>query len=139
MRLVVAALVVLTVFFASACGGGSSASDAKAKACDARDDINTQITTIRGVPTGATTLDEARTALQQIGKDLDQIAAEAPKATGNVADQLTAANEQFTKELQQVKDSVSSAGSVSGAAAAVSAAGDQLAASYTSAFANVGC
>ena len=129
----------MAMLLASACGGGSSASDAKAKACDARDDIQVQITTIRGVTTGATTLDAAKTALEQISKDLDTIATEAPKASGDVTDQLTAANEQFTKDVQQVKESVTSAGSVSAAAEAVSAAADQLAASYRSAFADVRC
>ena len=138
MRLFIAALAVSGALVAAGCGG-SSASDAKAKACDASDDIQTQITKIQGVTTGATTLDEAKTALDQISKDLDTIAEEAPKATGNVSDQLEAANKQFKDRLNQVKDSVTSAGSLSGAATAVTAAADALAASYKSTFAGVGC
>lgn len=138
MRLFIAALAVSGALVAAGCGG-SSASDAKAKACDASNDIQTQITKIQGVTTGSTTLDEAKTALDQISKDLDTIAEEAPKASGNVGDQLKAANQQFKDQLNQVKDSVTSAGSVADAATAVTAAADTLAASYKSAFANVGC
>jgi cytochrome c556 len=139
MRFAAAALAVVAMLVTASCGGESSASDAKAKACDARNDIHAQITKLEGVTTGDTTLDEAKTALQRISDDLDQIATEAPKATGSVNDELTAANEQFTEDLQQVKQGVASAGSVSGTVDAVSAAGQKLAASYKSAFADVGC
>jgi hypothetical protein len=109
MRLLIAALAVSGALVAAGCGGSSSG-DAKAKACDA-----------------------------QISKDLDTIATEAPKVTGDLSDQLKTANETFKKSVQETADSVTSAGSVTDAAAAVSAAGEQLAASYKSAFADVSC
>ena len=138
MRLLIAMLAVSGALVTAGCGGSSS-DDAKSKAGNARADIQTQITKIQGLATGSTTLDEAKAALDQINKDLDTIANEAPKVAGDLGGQLTTANDTFKKSVQEAANSVTSAGSLSSAAAAVSAAAAQLSASYKSAFAGVKC
>jgi hypothetical protein len=122
------------------CGGGQSGADqAKTEACNASVDIQAQIATIQGLSTGKSSLDDAKAALHQIEADLKTIQEQAPKATGDLSTRLTKANESFRSELESALSNVASAQSFSAAAADITSAADALAASYKSAFGDVGC
>jgi hypothetical protein len=134
-------VIVLASVAATACGssGQSEADKAKTQACNASSDIKTQIATLSNLPLSTTSVDTATTSLQKIDTDLKTISDAAPKATDDLRSELEAANATFKTEVQQATDAITSADSVSAAAAAVAAAGSTLQASYEKAFANVGC
>jgi hypothetical protein len=130
----------LAFLAATGCGGGESAADkAKSQACDAVSDVNKQIATLTALPLEASSVDTARKALQQIQTDLNTISTAAPDVTGDLRAQLKSANATFENQVQQTARSVTSASSLTAAAAAISTAGSTLEASYQEAFAGVKC
>jgi chromosome segregation ATPase len=125
---------------ASGCGGGSSAADhTKTDACNAKSDINTQVQKLKGLPPTLSSVDTAKTALTKIEDDLSTIKDSAPKVDGDLKGQLQSANSQFEAQVKQISQSITSAQSLTAAATAITQAGDQLAADYQKAFANVSC
>jgi uncharacterized protein YPO0396 len=134
---VVLGLAVLT---ATGCGSGQSAADkAKSQACGAVSDIKTQVATLKGLPLSTSSVDTAKTALQKIDANLKTIADAAPTVKGDLKSQLQAADATFKAQVQQTTQSVTSAQSLTSAAAAISTAGKTLGASYQQAFASVKC
>jgi hypothetical protein len=56
------------------CGGSQSSADkAQSQACSAVSDIKTQITTLKGLPLATSSVDTAKTVIQQIQTDLKAI------------------------------------------------------------------
>jgi gas vesicle protein len=140
VRTPVAVLAITTVLAAAAgCGGGSSADTAKTNACNAKADINTQVTKLQNLPPSLSSLDTAKTALQKIQKDLSTIDDSVPDVTGDLKDQLKAANEAFKSQVTQVTQDITSAQAATDAAGTLTAAGQQLATQYQQAFADVKC
>ena len=133
-------IVALALLAAAGCGGGQSAADkAKSQACDASSDIQAQVDTLKGLPLSPDSVDKAKTALQKINSDLDTIATAAPTVKGDLGSQLKTANAAFKTQVQQIADSITSAQSLTAAAAALASAGSTLSDSYQQAFANVKC
>ena len=141
VRAAAAALaIVAALVAASGCGGSSSAADtAKKNACNAKADIDTQVTKLKGLPASLSSVDTAKTALQQIQKDLGTIQDSIPDVTGDLKDQLKAANSAFSSQVTQVTQNITSAQSLTDAAATLTTAGQQLADQYEQAFAGVKC
>ena len=135
------AALALAMAVAAGCGGSdqSAADEAKSKACDAVSDISKQVTTLKGLPLEASSVDTAKTTLKQIQTDLGTISTQAETVSGDLKSQLEAANATFKTQVQAAADSVSSAQSLTAAATAVSSAGESLQASYQEAFGNVKC
>jgi hypothetical protein len=134
------AVVGLALLAATGCGSSQSAADsAKSKACNAVTDIKTQITTLKGLTLSTSSVDTAKTALQQIQADLQTISTQAPTVKGGLKSQLETANATFKSDVQRIAQSVTSAQSLSSAATAISTAGKTLATSYQQAFGNVKC
>ena len=140
-RAAVAAFAVAAALVAaSGCGGSSSAADtAKKNACNAKADIDTQVTKLKGLPASLSSVDTAKTALQQIQKDLGTIQDSVPDVTGDLKDQLKAANSAFSSQVSQVTQDITSAQSLTDAAATLTTAGQHLADQYQQAFAGVKC
>ena len=140
-RQAVAALaVVAALVAASGCGGSSSSADtAKKNACNAKADIDAQVTKLKGLPASLSSVDTAKTSLDQIQKDLGTIQDSLPDVTGDLKDQLKAANSAFGSQVSQVTQDITSAQSVTDAAATLTTAGQHLADQYEQAFADVKC
>jgi cytochrome c556 len=140
MRLLALAALIAAALATVGCGGGKSSADqAKSKACTAYSDINTQLTKLKGVSSGATTPTDAQAALTAIGRDLTTIRTEVPKMTGQLKTQLQAANATFKADIQSVVNSVKSADSLTALATALDQAAGTLSTSYRQAFAGVKC
>ncbi|HKV69126.1 MAG TPA: hypothetical protein VJN72_13635 [Gaiellales bacterium] len=141
VRVVVAALAVATALAAaSGCGGSSSSADtAKTNACNAKADIDAQVKKLKGLPASLSSVDTAKTALQQIQKDLGTIQDSVPDVSGDLKDQLKAANSAFSSQVKQVTQDITSAQSLTDAAATLTTAGQHLADQYEQAFAGVKC
>jgi len=141
VRTAVAGLAVVAALAAAAgCGGSSSAADtAKQNACNAKADMDAQVTKLKGLPTSLSSLDTAKTALQQIQKDLGTIQDSLPDVTGDLKDQLKAANSAFSSQVNQVTQDITSAQSLTDAATTLTTAGRHLADQYEQAFAGVKC
>ena len=141
VRAAVATLaIVAALVAASGCGGSSSSADtAKKNACNAKADIDTQVTKLKGLPASLSSVDTAKTALQQIQKDLGTIQDSLPDVTGDLKDQLKAANSAFSSQVKQITQDITSAQSLTDAAATLTTAGQNLAEQYQQAFAGVKC
>ena len=141
VRAAVATLaIVAALVAASGCGGSSSSADtAKKNACNAKADIDTQVTKLNGLPASLSSVDTAKTALQQIQKDLGTIQDSLPDVTGDLKDQLKAANSAFSSQVKQVTQDITSAQSLTDAATTLTTAGQTLAEQYQQAFAGVKC
>lgn len=141
VRAAVAALAIAAALAtASSCGGSSSSADtAKTNACNAKADINAQVTKLKGLPASLSSVDTAKTALQQIQKDLGTIQDSVPDVTGDLKNQLKAANSAFSSQVKQVTQDITSAQSLTDAAATLTTAGQHLAEQYQQAFAGVKC
>jgi hypothetical protein len=134
------AVLVMALLATTGCGSSQSAADkAKSQACGAVADIKMQITTLKGLPLATSSVDTAKTALQKIETNLQTISDAAPKVSGDLKGQLQTADATFKAQVQQTAQSVTSAQSLTGAAAAVTSAGKTLEASYQQAFASVKC
>jgi hypothetical protein len=141
LRAAVAAFAIIAALAEPAgCGGGSSSADtAKKNACKAKSDIDAQVTKLKGLPASLSSLDTAKTALQQIQKDLGTIQDSVPDMTGDLKDQMKAANAAFSSQVSQVTQDVTSAQAATDAAGTLTAAGQHLAEQYQQAFADVKC
>jgi hypothetical protein len=132
--------VVAALAAAAGCGGGGSSADsAKKDACNAKADIDAQVTKLKGLPASLSSLDSAKTALQRIQSDLSTIHDSVPDVTGDLKDQLQEANSAFSSQVAQVRQDITSAQSVTDAAGTITAAGEQLSTQYTQAFGDVKC
>jgi uncharacterized protein YPO0396 len=141
MRFPVALLAIaLAMLAATGCGGGTSSADkAKTQACNAVSDIKTQVDTLKTLAPTPTSVDTAKTALQKISADLKTVSDSAPEVKGSLKQQLQTANAAFKAQVDQITQSITSAGSVTDAATALATAGTALTTSYQDAFSNVAC
>jgi hypothetical protein len=142
LRAGVAALALAAALVAaSGCGGSSSSSSdtAKKNACNAKADIDAQVKKLKGLPPSLSSVDTAKTALQQIQKDLGTIQDSVPDVTGDLKGQLKAANSAFSSQVKQITQDITSAQSLTDAAATLTTAGQRLAEQYQQAFAGVKC
>jgi hypothetical protein len=139
MKIFAAFAICLVALGAAGCGGTSEADKAKSQACDARDDIQSQITTLKGLPLQASSIDTAKTAVTAIGDDLKTIQDAAPKASDDLKGQLEQANSSFKSQLQSISASIDSSSSVASVTTALKTAGADLEKAYQSAFSNVKC
>ena len=139
VRTVAAIAACLVAIAAAGCGGKSSADKAKSQACDARSDIQKQITTLKGLPLATSSIDAAKTAISAIGSDLTTIKDAAPKVGGDLRSQLEQANSAFESAVQSIAQSISASSSPASIASALTTAGTTLETAYRSAFSSVQC
>jgi Tfp pilus assembly protein PilP len=129
----------------TACGE-SSQEKAKAEVCGARNEISKQITKLEGLTLSASSLTEAKTGFEAIGKELTKIKNAQPKLSPERKQQVQAATESFGKELSTLAGSVAGTlGSgnleavLKNAGPQVKSALEKLSASYKSALAPINC
>ena len=141
--LIMALLVgVLTV---GACGE-SAEEKAKAEVCGARNEISKQATKLEGLTLSASSVTEAKTGFEAIGKELTKIKNAQSKLSPERKQQVQSATESFSKELSTLASSLASSLGSGNLEAELKNAGPQvksaltrLAASYEQALAPISC
>ena len=134
--LLVASLLVAAI--AVGCGE-SDADKAQTQVCDARADMTKQVDKLASLTPATATADAVSGALAAIKTDLKQIS----DAQGDLNDErkqdVEAANQEFSAQLEAVASGLRSDLSVSGAKAQVESAGKELASTYQQTFASIDC
>lgn len=119
--------------------GDSTESDAKTKACDAVSDIKTQVTQLQSYTVATVTIDKVKANVDAINSDFSDIKSALPDLSSSLKSQLQSATDAFTAQLSNVATTLGKSTSIQGAKTQITAAADQLAVAYRSAFANVSC
>jgi hypothetical protein len=151
---VTALLVAVAI---SACGGGSESSSntasgsattsgqadqqdkAQQQVCSARAAIQTEITTLQGLPVTAASIVPATQSLKKIQTSLQTVVDAQDKLSPERKQQVQTATKSFTGEVEAAAGDIASKSASGDAKDAVRAAADNLAASYKKAFAPVDC
>jgi hypothetical protein len=122
----------------SACGE-SDEEKAKARVCDARDDIGKQVKKLSGLTLTTATKSQVDDSLDAIKDDLSTI----KDATGDLSGQrkkdVQAANDAFAAAVKDTADSLGKTTSIDAAVNQLKHAFDQLATSYQSSFGQLKC
>ena len=137
MRTACSALVV--VMLALAACGESKEDKALSSVCDARDDIGTQVDTLKGLTPSTVTTDAVTKSLDAIKKDLQDIADAQSDLSSDRRSEVDAANKAFKSSIQQITGELGTSLSASDAKAGVVTALQALGASYEKAFAPLNC
>jgi uncharacterized lipoprotein YehR (DUF1307 family) len=136
------AAVMLAVALAlTGCGdsGDSAQKSAQATVCSARDDISKQVDGLKGLTPATVTKDEVKKSLDAIKSDLNDIRGARADLSGDRRSEAEAATKDFTASLRDISGQLLTSLSVSDAKSAVTAAADQLAASFKTAFEPISC
>ena len=135
-------LTLLWIVF-SACvmaGCGQSAADkANNQVCSARADIDKQLHYLQGLTLTTATATGVQNSLKAISSDLSRIKDAQPQLNAQRKQQVQAANQAFTAQLQSVASSVGQNLSLGNAGAQLKAAVTQLVQSYQHTFAAINC
>lgn len=100
-RLPLLGAVLLSAIAFAACGE-SSQDKAKAEVCAARSEISKQVTKLQGLTISSTALDEARSGLEAISKELKKIKDAQPKLSPARKEQVEAATKSFSEQLKTI-------------------------------------
>jgi Tfp pilus assembly protein PilP len=141
---VLSALLLSVVTFA-ACGE-SSEDKAKNEVCAARGEISKQITKLQGLTLSSSAVDEAKSGLEVIGKELRKIKDAETDLEPARKEQVEAATKTFEAELKTVASEVGSSLSSGNLESVLKAAGpkiksalNKLAGAYQQALAPIDC
>ena len=140
MKPVGALLLLLAAVALGACGGQSKETKAKNQVCDARADISKQVNTLKGLTPSLANAGQAKSSLQAISDDLKKIADAQGDLNGARKSQVSAANQEFKSKVKDVAANLGTSLAAGGdAKSQLSAAFDDLAATYQRTFAKVDC
>jgi Tfp pilus assembly protein PilP len=132
------AAVLLAAVALAACGD-SAEENAQNTVCDARADISEKVDELKAMTPATFNVDDASEALSAIRADLTQIKDAQEELTDDRREQVSSANEAFESQVTQIADQVGGSGSAADAQSQLTAAFQQLAASYEQTFARVDC
>jgi len=130
--------IVLTACVVAGCGQ-SAADKAKNQVCSARADIDKQLHYLQGLTLTTATATAVQNSVKAIRSDLGKIKDAQPQLNAQRKQQVQAANQAFTAQLQSVASSVGENLSLSNAEAQLKAAVTQLVQSYQHTFAAISC
>ena len=119
--------------------GDSAEDDAQARVCDARDDISSQIDTLKGLTASTVTADAVTESVEAIRNDLDTIKTELPEVGDDFRAEAQAANDAFTTAVRDVAATVLRSTSVEEARAQLEAATSALTSAYEASLGEVDC
>lgn len=131
--------LALVAIVLAACGGKSKGDQAKSTVCDARADIAKQVDSLKAMTPQTFTAGDARAGLKAIRDDLSTIAGAQGDLSQDRRSQVQAANQQFKAQVQQVAGEVGRSLGSGQAKDQLTAAFDDLAATYQQTFAKVDC
>jgi hypothetical protein len=136
-RLVLACGVAIAAL--AGCGSDSTQDQARSTVCDARDDIAKRVDSLKALTPATVTVDGVSTSLGAIGNDLSDIKNAQGDLSSDRQQQVSSATDTFTAEVKRVAGDLGRSVSVSTGKAELTAALDQLAASYGQTFAKIDC
>jgi hypothetical protein len=123
----------------AACGGQSKEEQATNRVCDARADLSKQVDTLKGLTLSTATSSQIQDGLKAIGNDLKTITDAQGDLSGERKQEVEQANQAFAKEVKDVASTVLRETSTSEAKTRLTAAFQDLAATYEQSFAKVDC
>ena len=138
-RVLAAILLVCALSVSVAACGKSAAEKAKDNACNASDDIGTQVSEIQSYTLTTVTKDKLDANINAIKSDLQTIKDSLPDLKANLQSQLDSATKTFEQQFSNVASTAGQSVSLEEAAKEVTADKDQLKSSYDQAFASVSC
>jgi hypothetical protein len=139
MKAIGALLLLLAAAALGACGGESKETKAKNQVCDARADLSKQVNTLKGLTPSVANVGQVKTSLKAIRDDLGKITSAQGDLKGTRKSQVSAANQEFKSKVQDVAANLGAGVSAGEAKTHLSAAFDDLAATYKRTFAKVDC
>ena len=139
MKLSILIVLAASALLVAGCGGQSKADKAGSQVCDARADIQTQVKKLSGLTPATVTTSAVKDSLTAIQNDLKKIAGAQGDLSSQRKQQVQSANQEFKSQFESIVSSVGTNLSVSGAAAKLQTALQQLASAYQSSFAKVDC
>lgn len=131
--------LVASAFALAACGGSSSADEAKTTACNAVTDIEKQLNQLEGYTLTNVTAEKVKANFNAIESDLQEIRTSVPELEGSLKTQLKDANEEFSTQVQSTLSSLGKSTSLAGGITQLETAAEDLGRAYKQAFASVSC
>jgi hypothetical protein len=131
-------MVVVVAVAMSGCGESAEAK-AKKQVCSARNDIAKQVNTLTSLTLSSGSAASAKTGLEAIGKDVEQIKQAQSKLEPARKQQVEAATHAFVTQVNSIASSLSSNPSPSGASAQFKSALSQLATAYKQTLGPISC
>ncbi len=131
--------LVASALALAACGGSSSADEAKTAACDAVADIEQQVNQLQGYTLSNVTAEKVKSNFNAIESDLGTIRTSVPELEGTLKSQLKDANEEFSTQVQSTISSLGKSTSLAGGITQLETAAEDLGRAYKQAFASVSC
>ena len=138
-RLLAVILLIGSLSVAVVACGESDADKAKDNACNAVDDINTQVTELQGLTLETATKDQIDENVNAIKDDLQKIKDALPDLESSLKSQLTSATQTFEDQVSKLASDVGQSVSLQDTAKQFNADKQQLRTSYDEAFASVSC
>jgi hypothetical protein len=136
--LVIVLLLSAAVLTGAACGE-SEEEKAQNAVCDARADIQKRVDELSGLTVETATVNGVKEDLDAIGDDLQKIKDAQGDLNQERKQQVESANKTFASQVEAIVNDLGTDLSLSGAAAKLQSALEQLAASYKQTFAQVDC
>jgi hypothetical protein len=138
-RPVVGVAVLPLIALALVACGESSQDKAKAQVCDAREAISKQITTLSNLTLSSASVEQAKTSVQTIGKELNKIKEAQSDLNPARKQQVEAATQTFGKEVSSIVSGLASNPSLSNAEAQLKSSISKLANSFKQTLAPISC
>jgi hypothetical protein len=138
MKLSVTALFVMIGLAVTACGK-SDEEKAQDKVCDARSDIQKQITELENLTIETATTDKIKANVDAIENDLQKIKDAEGDLSAERKQQVETATQQFESQVTSVANTIGRSLSISGAKATLETSVKQLADSYRTTLAPIDC
>jgi uncharacterized protein YoxC len=138
-RLIAALMLVAVLSFSVVACGKSDTEQARDDACNAVDDIGTQVNQINGYTLLTVTKDKLEANVNSMKDDLSTIKDALPKLESSLKSQLESATNTFGGQVDKLASTVGESVSLQQAANQITADRQQLKTSYDEAFASVSC
>lgn len=122
----------------TACGE-SKQDKAKKQVCSARSDIQKQVNSLKSLTPATVTANGVKDSLNSIKNDLTKMKDAQPDLNDQRKQQVQTANQEFASQFNSITSNLGSNLSISGAAAQLQTAGQQLSAAYTKSLAPIDC
>jgi Tfp pilus assembly protein PilP len=132
-------LLALALIAAIAGCGQSAADKAANKVCDARADIQKQVTTLKNLTPTTASLDKARSSITAIRNDVKKIVDAQSDLKPERKKAVEAANKEFSSQFDDALTSFATSGSLSAGAKQLQAALTKLGDSYVAALGKIDC
>jgi uncharacterized membrane protein YoaK (UPF0700 family) len=132
-------VMLVSAAIAVAACGQSQEDKAKAQVCDARADVQKQVTELSGLTASTATVDGVTANLQTIRDDLGKITDAQSNLSDDRRQKVQAANTAFTGQVKSVVQNVGRSLSVADAKTQLKDATTQLASSYKQTLGQIDC